>query len=265
MSIITILTDFGSIDPYVGIMKGVMLSANPHVQLVDITHEVGPQDVEEAAFLVAEYYRRFPKTTVHLCVVDPTVGSGRKPLVATKDGYLFVGPDNGLFSLILAEGNARTYEIADRDPEDGGVSGTFHGRDIFAPAAARLSLGVAPHELGPEIPRTVMLDGLFPRIEGDLMVGKVVRFDRFGNAISNIAYDLFTDFTRGSRFTVKLGRLSFSALSRSYYETPHTCLVGSAGYVEFGRFKGNLAQEQSIRKGEKVEVRRGLSTAKSKG
>jgi hypothetical protein len=265
VSIITILTDFGLKDPYVGIMKGVMLTINPQARIVDITHEIEPQDVREASFLVAEYYGRFPEGTVHLCVVDPTVGSSRKPLVAAKDGYLFVGPDNGLFSLIVAEGRTRTYEIAVQDFSGAGVSGTFHGRDVFAPAAARLSAGARPTDLGPECSGAVALSGLFPRIKGDLMEGKIVRFDRFGNAISNIADDLFRDFTAGGPFTVTLGRLSFSALGRSYCESAHTCVVGSAGYLEFGRFMGSLAQEQGIRKGEKVEVRRGPSLTKSKG
>ncbi len=265
MSIITILTDFGLKDPYVGIMKGVMLTLNPQARIVDITHEVEPQDVEEASFLVAEYYRRFPEGTVHLCVVDPTVGSSRRPLIAAKDGHLFVGPDNGLFSLLFADGRARTYEIAVQGFSGAGVSGTFHGRDIFAPAAGRLSAGASPADLGPEYAGAVALSGLFPRIEGDLMEGKIVRFDRFGNAISNIAYDLFRDFTGGGPFTVKLGRLSFSALRRSYYEAAHTCVAGSAGYLEFGLFMGSLAQEQGIQKGEKVEVRRRSSPAKGKG
>ncbi len=254
MRIVTLLTDFGSIDPYVGIMKGVMLTVYPQAVIVDITHEVGPQDVEEAAFLVAEYYRRFPEGTVHLCVVDPTVGSSRRAMVAVIDGYLFVGPDNGLFSLLYAKGETRTYEIAQGG---GDVSGTFHGRDIFAPAAARLAAGEHPAGLGPEFARPVTLDGLFPVVEGDVMQGKIVRFDRFGNAISNVAHDLFGKFTAGRPFTVTLGRLSFSSLSRSYYEATHTCLVGSAGYLEFGLFLGNLAQEQGLQKGEKVEVRRG--------
>ena len=235
-------------------MKGVMLTVYPHAVIVDITHEVGPQDVEEAAFLVAEYYRRFPEGTVHLCVVDPTVGSSRRAIVAAIDGYFFVGPDNGLFSLIYAQGETRTYEIAQGGSD---VSGTFHGRDIFAPAAARLAAGAQPPSLAPNSQGAVALGGLFPAVDGDVMQGKIVRLDRFGNAISNIAHDLFGKFTAGRPFTITLGRLSFSALSRSYYEATHTCLVGSAGYLEFGLFLGSLAQEQGLQKGERVEVRRG--------
>ncbi len=107
MSIITVLTDFGSRDPYVGIMKGVMLGINPHLHIVDMTHEVEAQDVGEAAFLIGEYFPYFPRGTIHLCVVDPTVGSARKPLIVVKDGHIFVGPDNGIFSLLFAKGEAK--------------------------------------------------------------------------------------------------------------------------------------------------------------
>jgi S-adenosylmethionine hydrolase len=258
VNIITVLTDFGEHDPYVGIVKGVMLAINPRAAIVDITHEVEPQDVKEASFLVGDYYRYFPEGTIHLCVVDPTVGSTRKPLIVARHGHLFVGPDNGLFSLVLAKGEGTTREITNSRYMRATVSGTFHGRDIFAPSAAYLSHGIHPSEFGPAVESPVMLRDLFPTIEGDAMEGRIVRFDRFGNAISNIAYEFFTDFARGGPFTIDLCGLSFRALSTSYYEGRHTCLAGSSGYLEFGLFMGNLASERGIRKGEKVKVLRGL-------
>ena len=139
MHIITVLTDFGVRDPYVGVMKGVMLAINPLLHIVDITHEVDARDVGEASFLIGEYFPHFPGATVHLCVVDPTVGSARKPLIAAKDDHLFVGPDNGIFSLLFASGETRAYEITNRRFMGEALSGTFHGRDLFAPAAAYLS------------------------------------------------------------------------------------------------------------------------------
>ncbi len=258
MNIITVLTDFGGRDPYVGVMKGVMLGINPHLHIVDITHEVGPQDVEEASFLIGEYFPHFPKGTVHLCVVDPTVGSARKALIVTKDGHLFVGPDNGIFSLLFAGGEARAYEIANKRFMGASLSGTFHGRDVFAPAAAHLSAGTGPSEFGPVYARPVVLDGLFPIIDHETMEGRIVRFDRFGNAISTISFDVFNDFVAGRLFTIEMSTLAFDALSRSYYEARHTCLVGSSGYLEFGLFKGSLARDLGIDKGEKVTVRRHL-------
>ena len=256
MDTVTVLTDFGAKDPYVGVMKGVMLAINPRLSVIDITHEVEAQDVREACFLIGEYYPYFPEGTVHLCVVDPTVGSARKPLVVVKDGHSFVGPDNGLFSLLFAAGDASAHEIVDRRFMREPVSATFHGRDIFAPAAAHLSAGTDPSEFGPVVEEPVMLPALFPTMEGGVMEGEIVRFDRFGNGISNITFDAFEAFTGGIPFLVELCGLVFSSLSRSYYEDRHTCLVGSSGYLEFGLFKANLAEELSLRKGERVKVTR---------
>jgi hypothetical protein len=214
--------------------------------------------VGEASFLIGEYFPHFPQATVHLCVVDPTVGSSRKPLIAAKDGHLFVGPDNGIFSLLFARGDVRAYEITNRRFMGAASSGTFHGRDIFAPAAAHLSAGINPAEFGPVLAEPVMLRGLLPTIEHDVMEGRIVRIDRFGNAISNIAFDFFKDFVGGRSFTIGLSSLAFQSLSRSYHESRHTCLVGSSGYLEFGLFMGDLAQDLGIDKGQKVTVRRHL-------
>ena len=161
MKTITLLTDFGTKDPYVGIMKGVILSTNPDVRIVDITHEVDPQDVREGAFLVEEYYRYFEKGTIHVAVVDPTVGSDRKPIVFSKDGYFFIGPDNGLFTL-LYDDNVRAYAIENRRYMLKKISATFHGRDIFAPAAAYLSSGVQLSSLGSVVQDPVRLPGFAP-------------------------------------------------------------------------------------------------------
>ena len=256
MDTVTVLTDFGGKDPYVGIMKGVMLAVNPRLAIVDITHEVEAQDVREACFLIGEYYPYFPEGTVHLCVVDPTVGSARKPLVVSKGGHSFVGPDNGLFSLLFAAGDASAHEIVDRRFMREPVSATFHGRDIFAPAAAHLSAGTDPSEFGPAVEGPVMLPALFPLLSGGVMEGEIVRFDRFGNGISNIPFGAFKAFTGGAPYLVELCGLSFPALSRSYYDGRHTCVVGSSGYLEFGLFKGDLAEELSLKKGERVKVTR---------
>ena len=185
MKTITLLTDFGTKDPYVGIMKGVILSTNPDVRIVDITHEVDPQDVREGAFLVEEYYRYFEKGTIHVAVVDPTVGSDRKPIVFSKDGYFFIGPDNGLFTL-LYDDNVRAYAIENRRYMLKEISATFHGRDIFAPAAAYLSSGVHLSMFGSVVQDPVRLPDLLPTVKENVLHGEVVRFDRFGNAITNI-------------------------------------------------------------------------------
>ena len=254
MNIISLLTDFGLKDPYVGIMKGVMLTVSPRSTMVDVTHEIEPQDTREAAFLIPEYYRFFPTGTVHLCVVDPTVGSARKPLVLMKDGHIFVGPDNGLFSFLLDGATIR--EISNRDLMRQPLSTTFHGRDVFAPAAAHLSAGVSPELFGPIVEEGVRLPALAPVTEGEKMIGEIVRFDRFGNAISNVSFAAFERFVTDKPFKIGLKGLSFDRIAGSYYEETCVCTVGSAGYLEFAIFKGNLRRDKGIEKGERVTVGR---------
>jgi len=251
---ITLLTDFGLKDPYVGIMKGVILSTNRDVRIVDITHEVDPQDVREGAFLVEEYYRYFEKGTIHVAVVDPTVGSDRKPVVFSKEGHFFVGPDNGLFTLLYG-GNEQVYAIENRRYMRKEVSSTFHGRDIFAPAAAYLASGVHLSMFGGLIQDPVRLPGLLPTVKDNVLHGEVVRFDRFGNAITNISGAIIQDFVQGRPFTITLRDEFFQTIHRSYYENETTCLIGSAGYLEFGYFKGNLKEKLGLKKGNQVNVR----------
>ncbi|MDD5006904.1 MAG: SAM-dependent chlorinase/fluorinase [Syntrophorhabdaceae bacterium] len=280
MKIITLLTDFGTKDPYAGIMKGVILSINPGVTIVDITHEVDPQDIREGAFIVEEYYRYFPDDTVHLCVVDPTVGSNRRPIIVTKDNHFFVGPDNGIFTLLyksgyeayeidtvsianmrgrlwqlpLTEGATQAPVIESPEFMRREVSSTFHGRDIFAPAAAYLSTGFHPSAFGRMIPDTVRFADISPVIEDNCLVGEVVRFDRFGNAITNIHVDTLERFIQGRSFTISINDLSFTTICKSYYENDYTCLTGSSGYLEFGYYRGNLREKKGILKGQAVTV-----------
>jgi hypothetical protein len=250
---ITLLTDFGTKDPYAGIMKGVIFSINPDVRIVDITHEVDPQDVREGAFLIEEYYRYFEKGTIHVAVVDPTVGSDRKPIVFNKDGYLFIGPDNGLFTLIYDDA-PRIFAIENKRYRLKEVSSTFHGRDIFAPGAAYMASGVHPSMFGSVIQDPVRLPDLFPTIKDNVLYGEVVRFDRFGNAITNIAQTMLDDFVKGRLFAVHLQDTSFSALHKSYYENEFTCLTGSSGYLEFGLFMGSLREKMGLKKGDPVTI-----------
>ena len=192
IKIITLLTDFGLKDPYVGIMKGVILSINPEATIVDITHDITPQNVEEAAFLIEEYHRYFPPGTIHLAVIDPTVGSKRRPIIVSKDNNVFIGPDNGLFTLILND--AEVYLLENPDFMLKEVSSTFHGRDIFAPAAAHASTGFHPSAFGRMISDPLRLNNMFPTIEGNSLNGRIVRFDSFGNAITNIKIDFLKHF-----------------------------------------------------------------------
>jgi len=257
MKIITILTDFGTKDPYVGIMKGVMLSTATELafdlQIVDITHDVEPQDIREAAFLIKEYYTFFPPGTVHVAVVDPGVGTKRKPIILCKDGHFFVGPDNGLFTLLLDE-DFEVYEIKNKDFMLKNLSYTFHGRDIFAPSAVYLAKGFHPSSFGDVVSNPVIESSCFPDIINDVLTGEVIRFDRFGNAITNISYELFEEFTGRGSFKIKLLHMVFTKLNRTYMDDQFTCLVGSSGYLEFALYKGSIRDRLNIKKGEKITV-----------
>ena len=252
VKVITLLTDFGLKDPYVGIMKGVMLSINPEATIIDITHDIMPQNIEEAAFLIEEYHRFFPPGTIHMAVIDPTVGSERRPIIASKDNNIFIGPDNGLFTLILDD--AEVYLIENPDFMLKEVSSTFHGRDIFAPAAAHASTGFHPSAFGRTISNPVRLDNMLPTKEGHSLKGRIIRFDRFGNAITNIKIDFLKDFLGNRSFEVRVGGMIFTALSKSYYESEFTCLIGSSGYLEFGYFKGSFKDKCNVTKNDAVLI-----------
>ncbi len=253
MGIVTLCTDFGNKEPYAGIMKGVILTIDPSARIVDITHEIEPQDIREAAFVVNDYRGYFPSGTVHIAVVDPTVGSSRRPVVICREGHFFVGPDNGTFSLIVDE-TSEIYSIENRDYMLDKVSPTFHGRDVFAPVAARLSQGLAPGVLGTRITDPIMLSGIHPVITDDILTGDIVRFDRFGNAITNIAREKFESFVKDRPYGINVGELSFASLNRSYYEGEYICLTGSSGYIEFGIFQGNFRAGAGAHKGDPVTI-----------
>lgn len=254
MGTITLLTDFGLKDPYAGIMKGVILTIDPGAVIVDITHEVEPQDIREAAFLVDEYWKYFPPATVHVVVVDPTVGSDRRPIIVSRKGHHFVGPDNGVFTIIM-DSSTEIHVIENRNFMLASVSATFHGRDIFSPAAARLSHGFHPRSFGRKITDPVTLDSIHPVADGSTLTGEIVRFDRFGNALTNITGGALKSFVKDGPFEIRTGGLSFTTVSRSYYEDRFTCLVGSSGYVEFGVFQGSFREATGANKSDPVTVR----------
>jgi len=252
--VITLITDFGTRDTYVGQMKGVIISINPHALIIDITHEIEPQDIREAAFLIREYYPFFPEGTIHVAVVDPDVGSHRRPLLVKKDGHFFVGPDNGIFTMILKD-NLEIFTIENRGFTLKNISNTFHGRDIFAPVAAYISRGLDISLLGRMIEDPILLQNIYPRVEQETLYGEIVRFDRFGNAITNIDASTFKDFTGERRFRIEVGEIHFDSLCSSYFEGVMVCLVGSSGYLEFGYYKDSFRERTGVKKGEKVTVR----------
>jgi S-adenosylmethionine hydrolase len=244
--IITLLTDFGTADGYVGEMKGVLLAGAPEATLVDITHEIPAQDVEAARLTLARVWRRFPPGTVHLVVVDPGVGTERAALAVASDERFLVGPDNGVLSPALLIAGARVVAL-EAPPH---ASATFHGRDVFAPAAARLASGTSVESLGfafaqPRIRRTPE-----PRRTGDgALLGEVISIDRFGNAITNLV---------GLRTgTVEAAGLSLP-LRRTYGEAPvgaPIAIVGSSGLIELAVRDGNAARTLRLTRGSAVVYR----------
>ena len=237
----TLTSDFGAEDGYVAAMKGVILSRAPGVTLVDISHTVARHDIAAAANALADAAPCFPPGTVHLAVVDPGVGGARTPVVVVAGGHCFVGPDNGLFSLVAPKPEA-AYAISDPGFRREVVSSTFHGRDVFAPAAARLALGAAPHEAGPP----VALSGTLDLARGH----RVVHVDRFGNLVTDIA-----DVPSAARFRIA-GR-AIAGVSQTYESVAVGALcayVGSRGTIEIAVREGSAAELLGASRGSAVDV-----------
>src|SRR4051794_5769668 len=193
MTLITILTDFGTADSYVAEVKGVLLSGAPGATLVDVTNEVAPGDIRSAAYILERTWHRFPPSTIHLVVVDPGVGSSRAALAFSARGHYFVGPDNGVFTPVLHDAEVEAVVL----PEPVGASPTFHGRDLFAPAAAALAGGAALTTLGqPFAGLPERLAYTMPHYEGKTVVGEIIYIDRFGSLITNLTTDLVPAYAR---------------------------------------------------------------------
>lgn len=256
--IISLTTDFGENDYYLGAVRGVLLGLCRDAVLVDITHQVTPYSVLEGSFALSQACPAFPEGTVHLAVVDPGVGGLRKPIIVVSGGHFFVGPDNGLFTPFLGEGSA-VYRIHEKDGSGNGE--TFHGRDIFAPAAARLARGESPDALGDPTAQAVRLHIPRPRRDGGMVEGEVLWTDRFGNLITNIHR---RDLSRlGGEVDIQVGTYRISRLSRTYEDGmlgESLALVGSSGYLELAVVQGNAGGQLGVGKGERVRVR-ALETA----
>ncbi len=254
MTIITLTSDFGLLDPYVGIMKGVILGIAPDAQLVDLGHDIPPQDIDEAAYTLRSAVPFFPDGTVHLVIVDPGVGSDRRPLLVTIARASFVGPDNGIFSFVLNEPGAQAWAL-DRSafwlPE---ISRTFHGRDIFAPVAAHRARGVGPAQLGTRIDDPVRRPRLMAgRLGNGEIHGHVIHVDRFGNLISNIPASWFGD----AIWTCEVGGERISGPSQAYATTePGELLfvISSNGTAEIAVREGNAAQLLGVRAGAQLRL-----------
>jgi len=251
--IITLTTDFGEDGSYVGAMRGVILSLCPEANLVDITHQVNPFSALEASLILSQACPAFPKGTIHLAVVDPGVGGMRKPLLLESGGHFFVGPDNGLFTPFLDDAS-RLVRLRARTG-NGTPSDTFHGRDIFAPAAALLARGESLESLGEPTRQAVRLHMPRPRHESNRVTGQVVSLDRFGNLITNIhRRDLDA---LGAQLDIRVGTTRIPRLVRTYDDGTMgeaLALVGSSGYLELAVVQGHAGGQLGVGKGERVLV-----------
>src|SRR5271166_27889 len=248
--VVTFTTDFGLSDPFVGIMHGVVLNIHPETTIVDISHAVTSYDVLDGAWTIAQAYRFFPSRTVHVVVVDPGVGSERRPIVVETDDYIFVAPDNGVLSLVAAreEKFVVRHITAERyflHP----VSQTFHGRDVFAPVAGWLSKGVAPAEFGPEISDYVRLPlRKVEHVGANSLRGEVLKVDKFGNLITNIsAQDAPALFaSQPAAFSILIAGETITRTCKSYSEGGDDelfAIVGSSGYLEIAAHQASAAEK----------------------
>jgi S-adenosylmethionine hydrolase len=254
--IITLTTDFGQTDSYVGTMKGVILSICPDVTLVDISHEIRPQSVQQAAYVLSTAAPYFPAGTVHLVVVDPGVGTERRPMVVQTGRALYVVPDNGVLDLVLSQDPARqAIHLTEPRFRLAQVSATFHGRDIFAPAAAHLACGTDPNQMGQPLPpaELVSLSMLRPQpLPGGQWEGAILHVDHFGNLITNMKP---TKAESSISFMVRGRRIE--ALSNTFGDVEAgelVAYVGSSGHLEIAVRDGNAAQALGMDIGDTVRI-----------
>lgn len=257
MAFITLLTDFGTADGFVGEVKGVLLTGAPDARLIDIGHDIPPGDIPAASWALERIWERFPEGTIHYVVIDPGGGGARRGVVAEVGGRFYVGPDNGTLTRVLTHQPATRVRVLGAEPEPAGGrrSRTFHGRDVFAPAAARLAAGVSPDELGEALDpgQLVCFDLPKPVHHGDRVRGSVTHVDRFGN--------LVTDIPGRSLAPTALIEVGGEAISgvRSTYASVEPgqmlALIGSTGTLEISLRDGSAAERLGVERGHTVHVR----------
>ncbi|MEM2147814.1 MAG: S-adenosyl-l-methionine hydroxide adenosyltransferase family protein [Candidatus Bathyarchaeia archaeon] len=262
-AIITLTTDFGLKDPYVAEMKAVILGINPDAKIVDISHNIEKFNIRMGAYVLAAAAQHFPKNTIHLAVVDPGVGTKRKAILIETEKAYFVGPDNGILALAAEkQGLKRVHKLSNRKfmlPE---ISATFHGRDIFAPAAAFLSKGVSPSEFGPVIRRIVKPKFAEVTRKNNILIGEVIHVDDFGNIITNITSkdleELRLKLAKNVKLKLKDAWLKVrlcSAYAEAKAKTP-IGIIGSHDFLEISINMGNAAEIFQVKTGDKVTVYR---------
>lgn len=261
--LITLTTDYGTKDPFVGIIKGVIFGINPDCRVIDLSHGVPPQDLLAGALVLSSSVPYFPWGTIHVAVVDPGVGTNRRPLLIESEGHFFIGPDNGVLSLAL-EGKhvGRIIELSNGIYHLKPTSATFHGRDIFAPVAAYLSLGIPAEDFGAAVKDFTRL--LWPRVAktGLSVQGEIVYIDSFGNLITNIhERDLGGRIPTG--MSISVGSLTIDGLAPNYASGDgrgYAALINSWGLLEVSFYKGNAHLNSGAKLGDKVHIRPAQAT-----
>jgi S-adenosylmethionine hydrolase len=262
--IVTLLTDFGTADYFVGALKGALLDANAGAQVVDITHEIPPHDIEAGAFTLLAAFETFPAGTVHVAVVDPGVGSSRRPIAVASPRHIFVGPDNGIFGYVYERVRPfRVFHLTNESYFRKSTSATFHGRDIFAPVAGALARGVRAEELGPEVEDFVRLPFAVPVRQPDgTLVGAIIHIDRFGNCLTNITPRDFPQESFGPRVRIRIGEHEVSSFRRFFADAPDDetagtpfAIWGSAGLLELAVFRDSAARVLGAKRGQSVELK----------
>lgn len=253
---ITLTTDFGLADPYVAAMKGVILSILPWAQIVDVSHAIAPQNVLQAAYVLAAAAPYFPRHTVHVAVVDPGVGTVRRPIAIFTDTACYVGPDNGIFSQVFANENVNEVRLLrNASYQRPVISNTFHGRDLFAPFAAYIAAGVPAHSLGPVIDDPVILAVSQPQRHSDGCIsGQILYVDHFGNLVSNIP----TAWLETAGWEFEIGGVTITSLSDTYGQVGEGALLamgGSSGLLEIAVRNGNAAHRLACGEGASIQAR----------
>ena len=245
--IVTLLTDFGTADGYVGEVKGALLSRAPGIMVVDIAHDIPAGDVAAGRYVLGRVWRTFPRGTVHLAVVDPGVGSARRALAAEVGGHLFAAPDNGLLSDVFAAATPRCVTLA----VPTAASRTFHGRDIFAPAAARLASGAPLLDLGAAFNDPVRLPGPLLKVEGDELVGEVIHVDRFGTLVTNLPRE---HVAPGGRVRFGEHELALQATFADVAPGEQVAFIGSGGTIEIAVRDGRADAVMRLSRGTEVRA-----------
>ena len=248
MNLVTLLTDFGTRDYFVGAMKGAILSVNPQAKIIDLTHDSPPHDIRAAAFTLLAAHSTFPQGAIHVCVVDPGVGSERRAILAITKNYFFVAPDNGVLSLIYEqEPDARVFQMTNNRFFRLPLSATFHGRDVFAPVAGALSRGVLPTELGEEITDFVRFKAAQPRqLDEHVWQAQIIHIDRFGNCITNLRREDLPQNFHPAVLTAEINDQKISKMQSFFAEAARDgelfLIFGSAGFLEIVAYQKSAAE-----------------------